>query len=133
MNPRPLLVLNLSLTLLSPLTLAHAEPAAPFSALAQMPVREVTVFKDGNAFVLHQGRMPTDGAGNVLMDYLPTPVLGTFWPYSADKAATLTSIMASQRRVRVERTALTLPELLEANPGRDVKILDSFSTTNYSA
>ena len=77
--------------------------------------------------------MPTDGAGDVLMDYLPAPVLGTFWPYSADKAATLTSVTASRRRVRVERTALTLPELLEANPGADVKVLDSFSATNYSA
>ena len=46
-----------------------------------MPVKEVTVFKDGHAFVLHEGAMPTDAAGNVLMDYLPSPVLGTFWPY----------------------------------------------------
>ena len=55
-----------------------------------MPVREVTVFKDGHALMLHQGKMPVEGSGDVLMDYLPAPVLGTFWPYSADKDAKLT-------------------------------------------
>ena len=109
----------------------HAEPAAPLSALARMPVKEITVFKDGHAFVLHQGRMPTDGAGNVLLDYLPTPVLGTFWPYSADKNVSLTAVTASQRRVRVERTALTLPELLEANPGADVMLTDGLSAPGF--
>ncbi|HTE17699.1 MAG TPA: hypothetical protein VK689_04870, partial [Armatimonadota bacterium] len=96
---------------------AAAAPAPPASALARLPVREVTVFKDGHAFVLHQGQMPVDGAGNVVMDYLPTPVLGTFWPYSADKDTPLSSVVASVRRLRVERTALTLRELLEANVG----------------
>ena len=75
-----------------------------------MPVKEVTVFKDGYAFVLHEGKMPTDAAGNVLMDYLPTPVIGTFWPYSADKNVKLTMVTAGRRTVSVERTALTLRE-----------------------
>src|SRR6266702_6680448 len=103
---------------------AHAEPAAPLGSLAIMPVKEVTVFKDGHAFVLHQGAMPTDAAGNVLLDNLPTPVLGTFWPYCADKKATLRSVTAGRRRVKVERTALTLRELIEANPGADVVVTE---------
>ena len=40
---------------------ASAEPAAPLGALARMPVKEVTVFKDGHAYVVHQGTMPTEG------------------------------------------------------------------------
>ena len=123
----------LAVALFALLPFANAAPAAPLSALAQMPVKEITVFKDGHAFVLHQGPMPTDGAGNVLMDYLPTPVLGTFWPYSADKKVTLSAVTSSQRRVRAERTALTLPELLEANPGADIKLVDTFSTPAYPA
>jgi hypothetical protein len=98
---------------------AASQTAAPLSALAKMPVKEITVFKDGHAFVLHEGVMPTDSTGNVLMDYLPTPVIGTFWPYSSDKNARLTSVVTSQRRVLVERTALTLRELLEANAGAE--------------
>ncbi len=85
-----------------------------------MPIKEITVFKDGHAFVLHQGVMPTDAAGNVVMDYLPTPMLGTFWPYCPDKKATLHSVTAAHRRVRVERTAMSLRDLIEANPGAEV-------------
>lgn len=105
--------------LVLPGSLVAAEQAAPLSVLAKMPVKEVTVFKDGHAFVLHQGAMPTDAGGNVLLDYLPQPVIGTFWPYSAAKNAKLTSVIAGRRKVAVESTALSLRELLEANVGAE--------------
>src|SRR4029077_509201 len=101
-----------------------AEQAAPLSALGKLPVREITIFKDGHVFVGHQGPMPVDTAGNVTMDYLPVPVIGTFWPYSADQNAKLTGVSANQRRVLVERTALTVRELLEANVGVDAFITE---------
>jgi hypothetical protein len=102
-----------------------AEEAAPLGALARMPVKEVTVFKDGHAFLLHQGRMPTDPAGNVLLDYLPAPVLGTFWPYSSEKGVVLSAVVAGQRRVLVQRTALTIQELIEGNAGATVMVTES--------
>ena len=108
---------------------AVAAPPPELSALAKLPVKEITVFKDGHALVLHEGMMPTDAAGNVQMDYLPTPVLGTFWPYSADKNARLTATTASQRRVRVERTALSVRELIEANFGADVQLITNYNKT----
>jgi hypothetical protein len=98
------------------------ERAAPLSALAKMPVKEITIFKDGHAFVLHEGKMPTDAAGNVLLDHLPTPVIGTFWPYSAEKNAKLVGVTAARRRVLVEQTALNLRELLETNSGAEVLV-----------
>lgn len=101
-----------------------AQTVAPLSALARMPVKEVTVFKDGHVFVLHEGSVPTDESGNVLMDYLPAPVLGTFWPYSSDRNVKLHSVTASQRQVMVEQTALNLNELLEANAGAEVVITE---------
>jgi len=52
----------------------------PLSATARLPIKELTIFKDGHALVLHEGKLATDDAGNVVLDYLPTPVLGTFWP-----------------------------------------------------
>jgi hypothetical protein len=109
---------------ITPLTFA-GDDAPALSALARMPVKEVTVFKDGHAFVLHQGRMPTDGRGNVLMDYLPAPVLGTFWPFTAQKDAKLTAATAGQRRVTVSRSALTIHELIEANIGQSVTITEA--------
>lgn len=98
--------------------------AEPLEAIARMPVKEVTVFKDGHAFVLHQGEMPTNAAGNVVMDYLPAPVLGTFWPYSAENGVRLDSVVASHRRVLVERTALSVTEMLRSNPGARVMVTE---------
>ena len=108
-----------------------AQKAAPLNTFVRLPIKEITVFKDGHAFVAHEGEMPTDEKGNVIMDYLPTPVLGTFWPYSTEKRAPLTSVVAGQRRVLVERTALNLPELLEANIG--VEAIISEGTNRYVA
>lgn len=104
---------------------ALAEPAAPLSALAEMPVKEITVFKDGHTVVTHEGQMPTDAAGNVVMDYLPTPVMGTFWTYAADKDAKLASVVSSRRKVLVPRTALQLHELIEANAGAEAHIVEN--------
>ncbi len=104
---------------------AEAGSAVSSKALARMPVKEVTVFKDGHAFVLHAGRMATDEAGNVVLDQLPSPVIGTFWPYVADRRAKLTSVTASQREVLVERTALDLRQLIEGNAGASVVVTET--------
>lgn len=103
-------------------TAAYADRAEPLSALSKMPVKEITVFKDGHTLVLHEGTMPTDASGNVQMDYLPTPVIGTFWPYSNERNIKLNSVVVSPRKVLVSRTALSIRELLEANPGAEVRI-----------
>lgn len=99
-----------------------AAPAAEPKALENLPIKEVTAFKDGHAFVLHEGAMPTDDAGRVVLDYLPAPVLGTFWPYAADPKTKLTAVVAGKRRVSVERTALTIAALVEGNVGAKVRV-----------
>lgn len=103
---------------------AQDKPVAP-EALGRMPVREITVFKDGHAFVLHEAAMPVDAAGNVVLDGLPAPVIGTFWPYAADPAAKLGSVVAGRKAVRVDQPALSVHELLEANPGAEVFIKET--------
>jgi hypothetical protein len=104
--------------------LGSAQGATPQGALARMPVREATIFKDGHAFMLHQGKMPTDASGNVVLDYLPTPVLGTFWPFSADDQVKLQAVLAGQRKVLIERTALNLHDLIRANIGANVLVTE---------
>ena len=115
-----------ALALAQALTLvtSAAEKAAPLSTFGKLPIKEITVFKDGHAFVAHEGEMPADEHGNVVMDYLPAPVIGTFWPYSAEKRAKLTSVVTSQKRVLVERTALSVRELLQANidPNQSIEL-----------
>jgi len=107
--------------------LIQADAAAniPEAAPASMPVKEITIFKDGHAFVLHEGKMPTGTDGNVTIDYLPRPVLGTFWAYSAGTNAKLTGVVSHKRVVPVKRTALTIPELIEGNIGARVRIIDA--------
>jgi len=117
--------LCLMMLLFSAVAARGADDTPGLAALARMPVKEVTVFKDGHAFVLHQGELPTDSTGNVLMDYLPAPVLGTFWPYVAAKDVKLSGVTAGQRRVKVERTPLSIRELIEANPGAAVTITEA--------
>jgi hypothetical protein len=101
-----------------------AGKAEPLKAIAQMPIKEVTIFKDGHAFVLHRGKMPVTPSGKVVMDYLPAPVLGTYWPFSADKNAELRSVTAGKRKILVKKTALTLREMIEANIGARVVVTE---------
>ncbi|HEY7116319.1 MAG TPA: hypothetical protein VH475_07025, partial [Tepidisphaeraceae bacterium] len=122
--PQMLRAIGIVVGMLVASPLLRAEPATPLTALARMPVKEVTVFKDGHAFVLHSGTMPTDAAGNVVLDALPQPVLGTFWPYSADKNAKLSAVTASTRKVKLDRTALSVRELIEANVGAAVIVTE---------
>lgn len=95
------------------------DPAAQAGSLRSLPIREVSVFKDGHAFVLREGEMPVGADGNVLVEDLPRPVLGTFWPFASDANAKLASVVAGKRRVAVERTALAVPDLLRANVGAE--------------
>jgi hypothetical protein len=96
--------------------------AAPSGSIGKLPIKELTIFKDGHALVLHAGKLPTNEAGNVVLDYLPSPVLGTFWAASGDAKVKLAAVTSGQQRVQVERTALVLRELLEANVGAVVSI-----------
>ncbi len=101
-----------------------AQQSTPAGALAKMPVKEVSIFKDGHAFVLHEGSMPVDASGDVVMDYLPQPVLGTFWAYTPDANMKVSAVTAGQHRIVVERTALKLAEMLESNVGAEVIVTE---------
>jgi len=109
---------------------ADSDTAEPVSAgaLSKLPVKEITVFKDGHAFLLHEGTLPIDPSGTTYLDDLPMPVLGTFWPYSADSSVTLRAVVAGKQIVKSERTALNIRDLLEANVGAKVLIKEGSHT-----
>jgi hypothetical protein len=91
---------------------------------SDFPIKEITVFKDGHVLVRHEGAVQTNASGDVVMDYVPVPVLGTFWAYSNDKSGKLLSVSAGKHEVKTEKIATTLGELLEANPGKEVVITE---------
>jgi hypothetical protein len=106
-----------------------AARAADPPAAAGLPVREVSVFKDGHAFVVHRGFVAVDANGEAVLRQLPAPVLGTFWVGAIDagpeqRGTAVAAVVASQARVKVERTALSLKELVDANAGAQVLVTE---------
>jgi hypothetical protein len=110
--------------LLAAFMFAEAVFANP-ARFEDLPVKEVTVFKDGHAFVLHEGTVTADEQGDVVMDYLPRPVMGTFWVYSPDDKTPLRSVISGSKIVTPGRTALNTAELVRANTGKRVRLRDS--------
>jgi len=115
-----LTVARFSILVMIALSSANASEAVKHSVYHELPVKEVTVFKDGHAFVLHSGKMPIDSANNVVMDYLPRPIIGTFWPFCTEEGASLKSVVSSRRKVLINRTTLNLRDFIEANIGAEV-------------
>lgn len=99
---------------------------------ATLPVREVSVFKDGYAVVVCEGALPVDSAGDIVLDALPKPVLGTFWPYSAEATMPLQSATAGRRPVPDERKAASLFDILEMNTGARITVTEN-SSMMYTA
>jgi hypothetical protein len=101
-----------------------AAGAAEAVKAEDLPVKEVTVFKDGHAFMLHEGLVNVDEKGEVQLDYLPRAVLGTFWVAPMDSKAKLQSVVSGTRIVTARRTTLNTAELIEANVGKRIRITD---------
>lgn len=96
---------------------------------SKIPIREVTIFKDGHAFVLHEGLTTTDADGNVVMDELPQPIMGTFWAYSADPAATLSCVVSGRETVEKQKESTALWELIKGNVGRRMIVRETTGRT----
>ncbi len=114
-----------STAVLACLLTSAGAPIAPAAAEIELPVREVTVFKDGHALVLREGAAPTDRHGDVRLFELPSPVLGTFWPYSGEHGATLRAVTAGVTTLDGERPVRGLWELLEQNLGSAIMFRDT--------
>jgi hypothetical protein len=106
------------LVLFLPVLPAVAQATAPAAAL---PVREVTVFKDGHACVVREAPWPAGAGDAFVIDELPTPVLGTFWPF-ASGGARLVAARAGRTKVAVDAVATDLRQIARANVGRDVVV-----------
>lgn len=112
------------LRLLVPFAVAGLVAQAPSPATlasTSMPVREVTVFKDGHAYVVRDTTLPA-GATAIVLDDLPAPVLGTFWPFASD-GARLVAAVAGRDTVVDEQVASDLGQIARANLGKDVVVM----------
>ncbi len=107
---------------LSAFLLLHSLLAAQSGPTAGLPVREVTVFKDGHAYVVREAPLAADAGGRVVLDELPAPVLGTFWPY-ATGGARLVAAVAGRQAVPLDTPVADLRQLVQANAGKDVTVV----------
>ena len=87
-----------------------------------LPVREVTVFKDGHAFVMREGALPANRDGEVVIGDLPQPVVGTFWAYAT--SGQLRGVTATRALANEKVDALNLRDLVKANIGAAVTVID---------
>lgn len=99
---------------------------------SRLPVVEVTAFKDGHAFIAQEGTVSESTPGEVMLDNTPSPVLGTFWVYTPSNGTKILSVTAGRRIVPINRTALSLRELIDANPGAAAVVTET-NQTSYNA
>jgi len=97
---------------------AQADPTANAQTLA---VKELTAFKDGHAYVVREAALLAEANGRVMLDELPIPVLGTFWPYATGGASVI-SAKAGKKDVKVKLSATTLLQIAKANVGKMVSL-----------
>lgn len=109
--------------------------AAPLAAqddpkplLEGLPVREVTIFKDGSAWVEHRGAVKPSAPNQVVLEQLPSPYLGTFWVSTTAAGAKVTSVLASNRDTTKPMPANQIHELLLANVGKKVSWVEYYGT-----
>jgi hypothetical protein len=104
-------------TLLCP---AAAPPAHAGNDANELPIREVTAFKDGHALVLRAGETRTNHAGDVVLSELPRPVLGTFWLETTEDDAHVFAVRAERIEVDRETPVATVDQILRANVNREI-------------
>ena len=81
------------LKILSALCLSASLAAqdVPTANAQSLPVQELTAFKDGHAYIVRESSLAGDANGLVVLDQLPVPVLGTFWPYATGGASVVSA------------------------------------------
>ena len=99
----------------------------------ELPIREVTAFKDGHAFVLHEGLAARDVGGKVILEGLPTPVLGTFWAYCAESNMQLASVVAGEESVDCHDPVETWADMIRANDQQEVMVKERDVPEPYQA
>ena len=90
---------------------------------AQLKTKEISIFKNGTAFIQKAGKVSLLDNTFTWKDNLPLALYGTFWFTS--KTGTIKGISSSQSEVTKTRDWTNYFELLKANVGKDVEITDS--------
>ncbi len=108
----------------TPITAYAAEARGSVSEAQTDELRPVAIsaFKNGLAFVLKQGSLRLDGGtGNI--SPVPQATLGTLWLGSSD--GTIDEVIAGKSKVVKRRDIANMAELLMANVGKTLTLIDN--------
>ncbi|MCX7765611.1 MAG: DUF4139 domain-containing protein [Candidatus Sumerlaeia bacterium] len=81
--------------------------------------KTVAVFKNGLGFFIFEGAGKIK-EGKLFSEFLPEATLGTFWLASLDPKTEIIQAVAGQKKLLVEKPAMSLLELLKANVGKEL-------------
>jgi hypothetical protein len=99
---------------------AHAQKAQG----PELKTAAVAAFKNGLAFVVKQGDVHLEaGVGNV--EPAPNATLGSLWIAPNDPGTSLDQVVARRNRVLVQQNLTALADVLLANAGKVVTVVDS--------
>lgn len=84
----------------------------------------VAAFKNGLGFVLKQGVVTLQG-GSASLGQVPNATLGSLWVAPGDPGASLDEVVAHRYRVTTLQNSAAMSEVLLANPGRVVTVVDN--------
>lgn len=104
--------------------LAQQPPPPPGGPVVDVTPKlvQVALFKNGLAMLVTEVEVPP-GAERLRVRPLPAPVHGTFWITTSTDQLTVPEVIAAREVVTDEVPALTVPEMLVANVGREVVLV----------
>lgn len=90
----------------------------------ELKTAAVAAFKNGLAFVVKQGDVRLEaGVGD--LEPVPDATLGSLWIAPNDAGASLDQVVARRNRLSVQRNLTTLADVLLANAGKVVTVIDN--------
>ncbi len=90
----------------------------------ELKTAAVAAFKNGLAFVVKQGDVRLEaGVGD--LEPVPNATLGSLWIAPNDAGASLDQVVARRNRLSVQRNLTTLADVLLANAGKVVTVIDN--------
>lgn len=123
--PRYWITAVLCCVVLSRELLAAPPAAADGSPKLKLTTERVVIFKDGHGLVVKAATATADAEGRVFTLEVPDgAVLGCFWAVGQDKKILAMRAEWDERKQRRAKTtpAITIPELLRANLGKNVTL-----------
>ena len=87
-----------------------------------LKAKSVSIFKNGSAFFIKEGKVKTKDSSYIMTENLPRALFGTFWIHSPSNELKQVTSYTDLVTTKSENVARSFIDLLEANKGKKMKI-----------